>query len=87
MTDDQRFKQEALFDLNMPQVPGLPKVVDTWREAIKCFSCSLKQVAIVKVYEGAPWADYTHTCSCGYTTTESEWQQVNWDEVKGAPRS
>ena len=84
--EDPAWKQEALFDMNAPQIPGIPKVIDAWREAIKCPGCQLCQVAVVTVSEGDPWAAYVHNCPCGYTIMESEWQQVNWDQVKNAPK-
>ncbi len=75
------WQKEALFDVNAPQPAGQPKVIDSWREAIECPSCSLKQFALVLVYDDMPFAAYVHVCACGYTITESEWQYVNYWEV------
>lgn len=58
-------------------------MTETWREAIECPVCHLKQMAEVSIEDGEPFASYVHVCTgCGYTITESEWDHVNASEVE-----
>lgn len=43
-------------------------------ETIRCPQCGRMQTATVK--HTPIWDVYVHTCQCGYTVMESEWERV-----------
>lgn len=45
-------------------------------ETIQCPQCGLVQEAHAEHYKGDPWVTYVHECRCGYTITESDWDEV-----------
>lgn len=47
---------------------------DSHTETIICPSCESEQVATVE--HTHPWYSYVHTCECGYTIMESEWERA-----------
>lgn len=50
--------------------------ITSFKELIKCPSCSITNIATVEVK--APFNSYVHECySCKYVIMESEWELVN----------
>ena len=46
-------------------------------DLIECPKCFCVQPAEVTLAAGDPWPSFVHTCECGYTITESEWQEYS----------
>ena len=46
------------------------------REKIVCPNCQAVRDAEVHFEDWMPFPAYVHTCSCGYTIMESEWERV-----------
>jgi len=51
-------------------------------ETIVCPECHRTQTATVE--HTRPWYVYVHECECGYTITESEWEE-DGDAIPVAP--
>ena len=47
--------------------------MDSHTETIICPECHRTQTATVE--HTRPWYVYVHECECGYTITESEWEE------------
>lgn len=47
-----------------------------WTETIICPVCDAEQIATIQKTPEMPWPSYIHKCeACGYTITESEWEE------------
>ena len=49
-------------------------------ERIVCPECHRTQTATVE--HTRPWYVYIHECECGYTITESEWEEDGDDSIQ-----
>ena len=55
----------------------------TETQTIKCPECGTIQQAEVSFAPLIGWGDYVHECEhCGYSITESEWEQVEPEKSK-----
>lgn len=55
-------------------------MIESHTETIKCPECGKIQDAVVK--HTWPWYSYIHTCECGHTIMESEWNRAERVEKK-----
>ena len=57
--------------------------MNTETQTIKCPECGTIQQAKVSFVPLIGWGNYIHDCiNCGYTITESEWEQVEPEKSK-----
>jgi len=56
--------------------------MNTETQTIKCPECGTIQEAEVSFVPLISWGNYIHKCNhCGYTITESEWEQVETEDI------